>query len=58
MPVYDQNISDIEGRQTGLGPTTASFFFSPKKPGPDDLIWGVGPAVLVPTATDDLGTNQ
>jgi hypothetical protein len=40
--------------QDGLSDTTQSFFFSPKKPGPFGLIWGVGPAFLYPTGTNDL----
>ncbi|HEY2713805.1 MAG TPA: hypothetical protein VGI60_14920 [Chthoniobacterales bacterium] len=40
--------------QSGLGDTTQSFFFSPKAPGPGGIIWGLGPVVLYPTATDDL----
>ena len=40
----------------GLGDTVQSFFFSPKS---SDPIWGVGPAFLIPTATDDvLGGDQ
>jgi len=37
--------------QDGLSDTTQSFFFSPKKPGPFGLIWGLGPAFLYPTGT-------
>jgi len=40
--------------QDGLSDTTQSFFFSPKKPGPFGLIWGLGPALLYPTGTNDL----
>ena len=29
-----------------------SFFFSPSKPGPGGLIWGIGPAINIPTSTD------
>ncbi|MEO5917281.1 MAG: transporter [Luteolibacter sp.] len=44
---------------SGLGDTTQSFFFSPKEPTAGGLIWGVGPAFLLPTASDDLlGNNQ
>jgi hypothetical protein len=50
----------IPGGDTfGLGDTLQSLFFSPKAPGPGGLIWGIGPAALVPTATDDaLGTGK
>jgi len=40
--------------QTGMGDITQSIFFSPKKPSPSGLIWGAGPVILLPTATDDL----
>ncbi|MEJ2384392.1 MAG: transporter [Xanthomonadales bacterium] len=36
----------------GLGDTVQSLFFSPKAPSDSGWIWGVGPAFLVPTATD------
>jgi len=42
------------GRQTGLGDTSESLWFSPVKPTSNGLIWGVGPVILIPTATDDL----
>lgn len=42
------------GDVTGFGDITASLFFSPKQPGPDGLVWGVGPIFLLPTATDDF----
>ncbi len=38
--------------------TLQSFFFSPKIAGPFGLIWGIGPALLYPTATHPfLGTG-
>jgi hypothetical protein len=40
--------------QSGLGDITQSFFLSPKLPGPGGIIWGLGPVVLYPSATDDL----
>jgi hypothetical protein len=40
----------------GLGNTTQSFFFSPKE---GEWIWGVGPVIYWPTATNELlGTTQ
>jgi hypothetical protein len=42
----------------GLGDTVQTFFFSPREP-VNDWILGVGPALLWPTATDDLlGTGK
>jgi hypothetical protein len=48
-PLQPQNRS-----QDGLSDTLQSFFFSPKKPGPFGLIWGIGPALLYPTGTHPL----
>ena len=48
-PLQPQNRS-----QDGLSDTLQSFFFSPKKPGPFGLVWGIGPAFLYPTGTQDL----
>jgi hypothetical protein len=48
-PLQPQNRS-----QDGLADTLQSFFFSPKKPGPFGLIWGLGPALLYPTGTHPL----
>jgi len=42
------------GSQSGIGDITQSFFFSPKKPTADGWIWGVGPVVYLPTASNDL----
>jgi hypothetical protein len=39
------------GSAFGLGDTTYQAFFSPAEPG--KLIWGVGPAFVFPTATED-----
>jgi len=43
--------------QAGLGDVTQSFFFSPKETGPSGVVWGIGPALLLPTGTDDLGAD-
>jgi len=53
MPVVKQNkLYPGAGSQFGLGDTSVSVFFSPKKS--DGIIWGAGPIALLPTATDDL----
>ena len=55
VPVIDQ--SDIfpgAGDQFGMGDVLQSLFFSPVAPTKGGWIWGVGPAFLLPTATDDL----
>jgi hypothetical protein len=58
LPIYDQDISDVEGHQTGFGATTQSLFFSPKEPTSFGKIWGVGPVLLLPTATDNIASDQ
>jgi hypothetical protein len=55
LPVIGQDdIAGPSGSQLGLGDITQSLFFSPKNPGPGGIIWGAGPVLLIPTATDDL----
>ncbi len=55
LPVISQHdIAGKSGSQSGLGDITQSFFFSPKSPTSDGLIWGAGPALLVPSATHSL----
>lgn len=55
VPLVDQSqIAPGSGHQFGLGDITQSLFFSPAHPGSSGVIWGVGPAFLIPTATDDL----
>lgn len=60
LPLAWQNdVAGPSGDQFGLRDITQSLFFSPKKPTDDGIIWGVGPAFLVPTATDPLlGSKQ
>jgi hypothetical protein len=55
VPVIHQNdIFPGAGSQFGLGDINMSLFFSPKAPTAGGLIWGVGPVLLLPTATDSL----
>lgn len=60
LPVIDQQGTDpLTDRSDafGLGDVVQSFFFSPKNPEP--FIWGVGPVVLMPTATNSvLGADK
>ncbi|RST87405.1 transporter [Aquibium carbonis] len=56
---YRDYLPPPNGDTFGLGDITQSLFFSPKAPGPGGLIWGVGPVMLLPTATDDfLGAGK
>lgn len=60
VPVINQDdVVPGAGAQFGLGNTTQSLFLSPKQPGPGGIVWGVGPAFLWPTATEDeLGPDK
>jgi hypothetical protein len=60
LPIaYRDYLPPPDGDTFGLGDITQSLFFSPKAPGPGGIIWGVGPVLLVPTATDEfLGTEK
>jgi len=54
MPIVYQPVPNAPGApetgEYGLGDMTPTFFISPKKPG--KLIWGVGPILQLPTATN------
>lgn len=53
QPYSNQNT----GGEYGLGDLSPTFFLSPRKP--EKLIWGVGPAFVIPTATNEiLGQGQ
>jgi hypothetical protein len=47
----DGDVLPGQGSEWGLGDTLLQAFFSPRSTG--GLIWGVGPAISLPTATDD-----
>ncbi|MBB1087243.1 transporter [Lysobacter sp. SG-8] len=57
IPITYQNDVRPGTDQAGFGDTVQSIFFSPKAPTDSGLIWGVGPAALIPTGTDDLGAD-
>jgi hypothetical protein len=48
QPYPDQN----SGGQFGIGDMTPSFFLAPQNPG--SVIWGVGPSMVIPTATSKI----
>jgi hypothetical protein len=60
LPVVSQDeISPGMGEAFGIGDVTQSFFFSPEAPTRRGWVWGVGPVLLAPTASDDtLGANR
>ena len=57
MPLVSQPYLDRhEGTKNGLGDFNPSFFLSPVKRG--KLIWGLGPTLSVPTATNCAGVKR
>jgi hypothetical protein len=52
IPVVKQQDMVGAASQAGLGDIAQTLYFSPARPG--SLIWGVGPVLLYPTATDNL----
>ena len=58
VPIVSQpDIFTREGRVNGIGDTTFTAFLSPSNS--QEITWGVGPAFLLPTASDDvLGSEK
>ena len=58
MPItYQPDLSSTGGGSSGFGDINPTFFLSPAKPG--KLIWGLGPAFILPTATQrSVGTGK
>ncbi|MEE4314443.1 MAG: hypothetical protein V2J11_08075 [Desulfofustis sp.] len=52
--IHQEDIYPGAGSQFGLGDTSLSLFLSPKKLSSGGVLWGAGPILLLPTATDDL----
>ncbi|UNY99620.1 hypothetical protein MQE36_04560 [Zhouia spongiae] len=57
--ISQSDVFGNSGNQTGLSDAVISSFFSPKEATKGGIIWGAGPVLLAPTATDDLlGTKK
>lgn len=55
VPVtWQEDIFQGAGSQFGLGDVSASLFLSPSQVTAGGFSWGVGPVLLLPSATDDL----
>jgi hypothetical protein len=53
MPIINQpSLFPGVDSAAGLGDINPTFFFSPSKP--SSLIWGFGPTITLPTASDRL----
>jgi hypothetical protein len=50
--IYQNDIFPGSGSQFGVGDINISLFFSPKASTAGGITWGVGPVLLLPTATD------
>lgn len=58
-PVINQNFVVGRSSQGGLSDIMTEIFFSPNKLGPGGLMWGAGPVLLFPTATNRyLGSGK
>lgn len=59
LPIVHQSNRVGTTSQSGLGDTSLTLWLSPEATKPGKIVWGLGPAFLVPTATDDyLGTDK
>jgi hypothetical protein len=60
IPLVDQEgVTGIGKSESGMGDILESLFFSPNKPTRCGWIWGAGPAISIPTATNDaLGIDS
>ncbi|HTS20242.1 MAG TPA: transporter [Casimicrobiaceae bacterium] len=59
VPIVDQHVPFLgDGSQSGIGDITGEFFFSPSKPTANGAIWGVGPAIIVPTDVDFISGGK
>lgn len=60
LPVIDQHGLAPNGAadKSGVGDITQSFFFSPRKPTDSGWILGAGPALLIPTGSHELLSNE
>jgi hypothetical protein len=56
--VWQDDVLPRGGSQSGFGDTVQSLFFSPKAPTATGWIWGVGPALLLPTGNSDFTADQ
>jgi len=55
--IYQPQVTNTGSGQFGLGNMEPQFYFSPAHPG--SIIWGIGPQLWLPTATDrTLGINK
>jgi hypothetical protein len=56
--IWQSDVTPGGGSQSGFGDVLQSVFFSPKAPTASGWIWGVGPALLLPTGNSDFTLDQ
>lgn len=56
--VKQKDITRVGQSQNGLGDILATAFFSPKEPTASGLIWGVGPALSLPTGASGITADR
>lgn len=59
IPYIDLEDVTPGSSENGFGDIQQSFFFSPKQPTANGVIWGVGPIIQIPTSSSNgLGKNE
>lgn len=58
IPIVAQHSVLDHSSQSGLSDLQLQIFFSPKKVEEGNIIWGIGPVLLLPTATNNLLGSQ
>jgi hypothetical protein len=58
LATAQKDVSPGAGSESGLEDTLQSFFISPRKASAGGVDWGLGAAVLLPTASDALGAKK
>lgn len=57
LPIISQKDLIPGTDQSGFGDIVQSIFFSPKAPTDSGIIWGVGPAMLLPTGSNEFSAD-
>lgn len=57
LPIISQEDLIPGTDQSGFGDLAPSIFFSPKAPTDSGIIWGVGPAMLLPTGSNEFSAD-
>lgn len=57
LPILSQDDVIPGTDQSGFGDIVQSIFFSPKAPTSSGIIWGVGPAAILPSGSDEFSAD-